>query len=78
MPTYIVYTLQHAIYLAKQIESQIKLQRQRNFDDVIKRFNEIQSLIKEWHVSIIVSKDALMSSTIVEEENSCAKPKENV
>ena len=47
MPTYIIYNLQHAIHLAKQIESQIESQQQRNFDDVIKKLDEVQNLIKE-------------------------------
>lgn len=47
MPTYTIYNLQRAIHLAKQIESQIESQQQRNFDDVIKKLDEVQNLIKE-------------------------------
>lgn len=56
MPTYTTYVLQYAIYLAKQIELQIEWQRQRNFDDVIKRLDKIRDLIKEWRVSMKVPK----------------------
>lgn len=47
MPTYTIYNLQHVIYLATQIESQIETHYQRNLDDVIKRLDEIKDLIKE-------------------------------
>lgn len=38
---YAIYTLQHAIHLAMQIESQIESQRQRNFNGVIKRLDKV-------------------------------------
>lgn len=78
MPIYTIYNLQHAIHLAKKIESQIKSQRQRNFDDVIKKLDEIQNLSKKWRVTMKVPKDVPMSSLIVKEEDSHELPEENV
>lgn len=78
MPIYTIYNLQHAIHLAKKIESQIKSQRQRNFDDVIKKLDEIQNLSKKWRVTMKVPKDVPMSSPIVKEEDSHELPEENV
>ena len=71
MSIYSIYTLQHAIYLATPIESQIKLQCQRNLYDVIQRLNEIQYLIKQWRILMKVPKNVPMSSLIVGKENLC-------
>ena len=71
MPIYFIYTLQHAIYLATPIKSQIKLQRQRNLNDVIRRLNEAQDLIKQWRIFMKVPKNVPMSSLIVGKENLC-------
>lgn len=78
MPTYIIYTLQHVIHLAKQIKLQTESQWQRNFDYVIKKLDEVQDLINEWCVSIKVPKNVQMSSLIVEEEDSREMSEEKV
>ena len=78
MPTYTIYKLQHAIYLAKQIKSQIESQQRRNFDNVIKKLGKVEDLIKEWRVSEKVLRDVPLRSPIVEEEDSREIPEEKV
>ena len=45
---------------------------------MIKKFDEVQDLIKEWYVSMKVPTNVQMSSLIVEEEDSREMSEENV